>query len=35
MLETAPKYTKDDSTITLMVKLQGDGTLKNIQDNYF
>lgn len=34
MLETAPNYMKDDSTITLMVKLQGDGTLKNIQDNY-
>lgn len=34
MLETPPKYKKDNNTIALMVKLQLDGTLKNIQDNY-
>jgi hypothetical protein len=25
---------KEDNTITLMVNLQGDGTLKKIQDDY-
>jgi Fic family protein len=34
MLEAAPKYIKEDNTITLMVNLQGDGTLKKIQDDY-
>ena len=34
MIELAPKYNKDDTTISLMIKLQDNGILKNIQDNY-
>lgn len=34
MIEQPPKYKQDDNTISLMVKLQLDGILKNIQDDY-
>ncbi len=34
MIEQAPKTKQTDSTLSLMVKLQMDGTIKNIQDNY-
>lgn len=35
MIETSPAYTKNEDTIPLMVRLQGNGILKNIQDNYY
>lgn len=35
MIENSPAYTKNEDTIPLMVKLQGNGILKNIQDNYY
>ena len=34
MIEKAPMHTKEDDTISLMVKLQQSGTLKKIQDDY-
>ena len=34
MIETAPSYIKNDDTISLMVRFQSNGTLKNIQDDY-
>jgi len=34
MLEMPPKYIVDDNTVALMLKLQAEGTFKNIQDNY-
>lgn len=34
MLEIPPKATPNDDSIPLMVKLQGNGVLKNIQDDY-
>jgi Fic family protein len=34
MFESAPPYKQDDSTISLMVSLQLNGTLKAIQDEY-
>jgi len=34
MIEKAPAYTKDDKTTTILEKLQSDGILKNIQDDY-
>jgi hypothetical protein len=34
MIEKAPAYTKDDKTTTILEKLQSDGILKNIQDEY-
>lgn len=34
MIETPPKYNNIEDTIPLMVKLQFDGTLKKIQDDY-
>ena len=34
MIEKAPKHSKEDNTIPLMVKLQFDGILKSIQDEY-
>ena len=34
MIEKAPKYEQDDSTISLMVDIQRSGILKNIQDEY-
>ncbi|MCY1509247.1 Fic/DOC family protein [compost metagenome] len=34
MLESAPKTTSKDDIIPLMVELQGNGILKNIQDDY-
>lgn len=35
MKESAPPYKQDDNTISLMVTLQLDGTLKDIQDEYW
>ncbi len=34
-MESAPPYKQDDNTISLMVTLQLDGTLKDIQDEYW
>jgi len=34
MIEQPPKYKQDDNAISIMVKLQIDGILKNIQDDY-
>nr|WP_322623379.1 Fic family protein [uncultured Flavobacterium sp.] len=34
MIELPPKHTRDDNTIPLMIKLQDNGLLKDIQDNY-
>lgn len=34
MIEKAPKHSREDKTISLMVKLQFDGILKSIQDDY-
>lgn len=34
MIEKAPAYTKDEKTIPILEKLQSDGILKNIQDDY-
>lgn len=34
MIEQAPPFKNDNSSIALMVKLQFDGTLRNIQDEY-
>ncbi len=34
MIEQAPPYKQDDNTISLMVKLQNEGILKSIQDEY-
>lgn len=34
MIEKAPKHCRKDKTISLMVKLQFDGILKSIQDDY-
>lgn len=34
MIEQPPKYQQDDNTISLMVKLQLEGILKSIQDDY-
>jgi Fic family protein len=34
MIEQAPKYKKDNDTISLIVELQSNGILKNIQDEY-
>ncbi|HBL76155.1 MAG: cell filamentation protein Fic [Bacteroidetes bacterium GWF2_42_66] len=34
MIEKPPKQKQDDGTFSLMVKLQFEGTLKNIQDEY-
>lgn len=34
MIEKAPKHSREDKTIPLMVKLQFDGILKSIQDDY-
>jgi Fic family protein len=34
MIEKAPKHSREDKTIPLMVKLQSDGILKSIQDDY-
>ncbi len=33
-IEKAPKHSKDNQTISLIVKLQFDGRLKSIQDDY-
>jgi Fic family protein len=34
MIEKAPNHSREDKTIPLMVKLQSDGILKSIQDDY-
>jgi Fic family protein len=34
MIEQAPETKKDDNTIPLMVKIESDGSLKKIQDDY-